>query len=700
LIELPSIQNKTTLQLHKEKEMVAFRKLFPALAIGAFLLGTATTASAQGAGGQPLVCSTDAGVPPVVRAESHTDLVGDIVLICTGGDPNRALTANFQLFLNTNITSRLLGGGLSEALLMIDEPGAARLNADGTPSTSTTPFCLSPASNSNSVPNDSDGTTVGGNSLVPGLPVGGLFGTGAEPSCNPSAANQSYQQNTYTMFRGQPATAANGAANAAVVWPGVPIVPPGTTGTRVVRITNIRANAAGVPASTSLVPTQIFSFLSISASQSLALNNPQQAVAFVLPGLQFDVRACNGGSTGVPRSFVQCVSEPGGSNTLFNNPSASGPFGAQLGLRFREGFQTAFKTRIETGQENSIPGVVYNTESGFVRTTMSANSAALGNVGVADGATRVAARFTNVPAGTRIFVTVNSVTGNSDMGSATAQATLISTDANGAGGAITVPGSGVLPVGIPGTTALSCTGIVGSASAAEVPLTNGAGMAVWEVTAANSANIDTLFFLAAVAYAANTPNNLPGLGQSSVTGSFAPFYAANSNANAASSSLPIPRFIDNATPRSSFRIDQCVTNLLFPFVTNQAGFDTGLAISNTSRDPFSGNAGRLQAGTCTINYYGATPGGPAPSAQTTNANVEAGNQLLFVLSSGGGLGITGTPGFQGYIIAQCRFQYAHGFAFITDGPIGQARVAEGYLALVMDEGITSRTGSFSEVLAH
>jgi hypothetical protein len=225
-------------------------------------------------------------------------------------------------------------------------------------------------------------------------------------------------------------------------------------------------------------------------------------------------------------------------------------------------------------------------------------------------------------------------------------------------------------------------------------------MAVWEVTAANSANIDTLFFYMAVASAANTPNNLPGLGQSSVTGSFAPFYAANSTANAASSSLPIPRFIDNATPRAAFTFNQCVTNLLFPYVTNQAGFDTGLVISNTSRDPFSGSAGRLQAGTCTINYYGATPSGPAPSAQTTNANVEAGAQVAWVLSSGGGLGITGTPGFQGYIIAQCRFQFAHGFAFITDGPIGQARVAEGYLALVMDAGITTRTGSQSEVLAH
>lgn len=639
--------------------MVAFRKLFPVLAIGAFLLGTATTASAQGTG-QPLVCNTNAGVPPVVRAEGHTELVGDILLVCTGGDPANRFQANFQLFLNTNVTSRLIGG-LSEALLMIDEPGVSRQTSAGAAG-DPTPFCVSPDPLSNGV-----------------FPV--------PAGCNDAAVGRTNQQATYNVFRGQPANAANGAANAAVAWIGVPIIPPGTVGTRTIRITNVRANAAGVPASTSLVPTQIFAFLSISASQSLALNNPQQAVAFVLPGLQFDVRACNGGG-GIPRSFVQCTAEPGASGTLFGNPSASGPFGAQMGLRFREGFQTAFKQRIAPGQEASLPGVVYNTESGFVRSA-AGTFTTLGNVGVADTGTKVAARFTNIPAGTRIFVSVSSVIGNADVGSTGATATLVSSDASGGGTAT--------PIG--GTTNLSCTGLATTA-AAEVPVTSGSGVAVWEVTGSNPSAIDTLFFYAAVAFAANTPNNLPGLGQSSVTGSFAPFYAANSTANAASSSLPIPRFIDNATPRAAFNINQCVTNLLFPFVTNQAGFDTGIAISNTSRDPFADNAGRLQAGTCTLNYYGSTPSGPAPSAQTTNANVDAGSTVSFVLSSGGGLGVAGTPGFQGYMIAQCRFQFAHGFAFITDGPIGQAQVAEGYLALVMDSGIVSRTGSFSEVLAH
>ena len=660
--------------------MVAFRKLFPVLAIGGFLLGTATTASAQLTGGNPLICDTSAGVPPVVRAEGHTELVGDIVIQCRGGNPGLgATTANFQLFLNTNITSRLLSGGMSEALLMIDEPGGPVNTA----------ICASPSTASNSAPGVS-----GGLSLVTGLPAGGLLGTGTAPTCNTFAAGSATQTGTYNVFRAQPANAANGTSNAAVVWAGVPIVPPGTNNTRTIRITNIRANAAAVPASASLVPSQIFAFISISASQSLALNNPQQAVAFVLPGLQFDIRNCANDAGGAG-TFLQCNNTNSG---LFTNPGASGPFSTGVfGLRYREGFQTAFKTRVETAQLSSVPGVVYNTESGFVRT----DNAVLGTAGLADSATRVAARFNNLPEGIRLFVSTTSVGG---VGSPVAQANaiLVSTDANGSGGTVSVGGI-TTPVGVTATTTLACAGSFPTA-AAEVTIsgtgTGRSGLAVWEVTNANSATIDTLFFFVGVAYTSNTPNNLPGLGTSSVTGSFAPFYAANSSAGAASGTLPIPRFIDNATPSTDFTINQCVTNLLFPFVTNQAGFDTGIAISNTSRDPFSGNASRLQAGTCTINYYGTTPGGPAPAADTTTNPVEAGAQLLFVLSSGGANGIDAVPGFQGYIIAQCRFQFAHGFAFVTDGPIGQARVAEGYLALVMDASVGTRTGSQSETLAH
>lgn len=636
--------------------MVAFRKLFPVLALFALFLGLSSTASAQ------LTCVANSGVPPIVRSEGLTELTGDVVIQCSTGTILPApFLANFQIFLNTNITSRL-AGGLSEALLMIDEPLVSRQVGTATP------FCVSPDNASNS--------------------AGGPGSALAAPACNPATAGVNYQQGTYTVFR----AIKSAQGENSVVWPGIPVIPPGTNETRTFRITNVRANAAQIGTSSTLIPNQVTMFISISASQSLALSGPQQTVAFVQQGLLFDVRNCaNSGGVGTAGNFVQCVSQ---NRDLFNDPNRTGGSAAQFGLRFREGFQTAFKKRIETpAQDASLPGQVFNTESGFVRSADTVLNSTQ-PVGQATQGTRVAARFNNVPAGTRIFV---GTTGAAIAGSsATVAAALVSTDLAGGGSS-----SGGVSL-VSATAAITCvSGSSTVANAAEITITNGTGLAVWEITTSDPSLVETLFFPVAVAFAANVSNNLPGLGQSTVTGNFAPFYAAsNVDAGRMSGSFPIPRFVDNPISSNDFRIDQCATNLLFPFVTNQAGFDTGLAISNTSRDPFTNPNDRLQAGRCTLNYYGnTTGGGAAPAAQTTNANVEPGTQVLAVLSTGGNLGIAGTPGFQGYIIAQCGFQYAHGFAFVTDGPIGQARVAEGYLALVLDAGIATR-GSNSETLGH
>ena len=107
--------------------MVDFRKWFPALAVVALAFGAASTANAQQVAA--FSCIGNAGVPPIVRAEGLTELVGDLVLNCNGGTPTAAGSlvpqANVQIFLNTNVTSRLVADPWSEALLMIDEPSAA-----------------------------------------------------------------------------------------------------------------------------------------------------------------------------------------------------------------------------------------------------------------------------------------------------------------------------------------------------------------------------------------------------------------------------------------------------------------------------------------------------------------------------------------------------------------------------------------------
>jgi hypothetical protein len=658
--------------------MVAFRKWYPALAVFAFM---ALPSSAQVTAGQPLNCFANSGVPPVVRAEGFTELVGDLVITCTGGNPAAPFLANFQLFLNTNITSRLVATSpdTSEALLMIDEPGLARLDVNGNPTTTTTPFCVAPSIGANSERAQVAGGTVGAQGP-------------ATTACNASPAfavspgstintPDTFQQGTYTVFRAgrgaQPNQTIGGQSvgnENLLVWAGIPVVPPGSNRVRTFRITNVRANANGLGASQTLIPTQILAYISVFPQGTLPIDNPQQTVGYVQTGMLFDVRNCGGGSLDSANiTFAQCTSTSA-QRDFFGDPLRSGDLPANASLRFREGFQTAFKPQIISGQEASIPGVVYNSESGFVRPET-------GIAGVADSGTRLAARFTNIPAGVRLFVSGTQANGTSTGGTAV----LVTTDAAGASNIGSPSVARPLPTAPFSQGRLTCSG--SNTPAIEIPLTNGAGTAVWEVTASNPSANETFIFDYAIAYRHNPGQGVPGVGTARVIGNFAPFYTANNQVERMGTTiLPIPRFAARTDASNAATINACQTNLLFPYVTNWAGFDTGIAIANTSQDPFGSPADRLQNGRCTLNYYGRLANGNplTTTREQTDRDVAAGETITLVLSSGGGLGLRGNPNMQGYIIATCDFQFAHGFAFITDGPIGQARVAEGYLALVLD----------------
>ncbi len=142
----------------------------------------------------------------------------------------------------------------------------------------------------------------------------------------------------------------------------------------------------------------------------------------------------------------------------------------------------------------------------------------------------------------------------------------------------------------------------------------------------------------------------------------------------------IPTFLATTnTAVSEQTINTCATNLLFTFTTNQLGFDTGLVIANTSQDTL-GTGGKSaaanQSGTCTLNFFGNGAPTPATGVADPGGNLAAGATHAFTLSSV-------APGFQGYVIAACPFQYAHGFAFITYNLTQNNGVAEGYLAEVL-----------------
>ena len=68
--------------IHKEKEMVSFRRCILALTVLALFAGLA---SAQVGGQNQLTCSTNVSVTPTLRSEGYTEQTGDITLTCTGG---------------------------------------------------------------------------------------------------------------------------------------------------------------------------------------------------------------------------------------------------------------------------------------------------------------------------------------------------------------------------------------------------------------------------------------------------------------------------------------------------------------------------------------------------------------------------------------------------------------------------------------
>jgi hypothetical protein len=147
-----------------------------------------------------------------------------------------------------------------------------------------------------------------------------------------------------------------------------------------------------------------------------------------------------------------------------------------------------------------------------------------------------------------------------------------------------------------------------------------------------------------------------------------------------------PRYdhdLENDPGDDFLTVAPCTTNLLFPWVANFAGLDTGLAISNTSDDPYNTEP---QTGTCEVNLYptdtttnnGVALTGPAT---ITTSSIAPGSVWRSTLS-----GQTAFRGKAGYIIAICEFQYGHGFAFFTDNfGVGSPATAQGYLALIIPD---------------
>jgi hypothetical protein len=417
-------------------------------------------------------------------------------------------------------------------------------------------------------------------------------------------------------------------------------------------ITNIKV-AASTVATTSGVPTGISETIFVSGTNTTPTAiTTGSAVAYVTNGL-------SGIKTANTSSNALC-----NSTTTYSSSGVAKT--ANWTIAFAEAFPNAFRIA-GTAAGNAALGSWYNnhTETGTgVTAYTTANTATSG--------TRIKIIFNNIPANVSVYMPTSVAGTNSGVVTMTATET----------GAFS-PVTGSTATGAPGATGSSSSSVtVGDGSSALLTVTSGSATVIYEVTAVSTApsTFTVPVYLSASSGAVTAPTT-----PITQTVSFAPI-GASSN---------VPNFVvgsSTPSPVSGSTFAACSTTLLFPFVTNQFGFESGLAISNTGADLLNPNNGSPkssvtgQSGTCTLTFFGNATASSNPGAFTT-ASVPTGTSWTNTLTQVVG----GTPGnFGGYMIASCNFLYAHGFTYITYN-IGQSSgMALGYLALVVN---TPRTNS-------
>ena len=434
-------------------------------------------------------------------------------------------------------------------------------------------------------------------------------------------------------------------------WSNIPLNPPGPNSTRVLRFKNVRLNTNSLPSSGAAIV-----FLSVTGSTITNFVNPQQTVGTVRTGVTAELRNAAGTAVTGPQSFVTCT---GNNVELAGNPGAqySSQGGRSLLLTFSEatGSPNAFKKR-NAATTPADPGALGSqneplqnlpNESGFSNLSFPTTNG-LNRVGVADTGTILRAVFSNIPANVRLFVTARETAAGSTLNSSGIPTVTARLTANSNLPFVAVPASSTADGGL-------------------VPVP-ASGEVNWEVLENDVLGLESVSFGVVVAFSgspqptAGTINVLSGLGPQGGSAS-------------ATTTDQIPRHVVTSTPLPVFVFNPCRTTLLFQFLTNQAGFDTGVSVVNSSRDTL----GTLpQTGRCTSTFF-PTPFNAATQAQfppLAGPVLQGGEQWTFTVSSA-------RPNFQGYMMVNCEFQFAHGYAFISD--FGSTKLAQGYQALVVPD---------------
>jgi hypothetical protein len=390
------------------------------------------------------------------------------------------------------------------------------------------------------------------------------------------------------------------------------------------RVANIRVNASSGAVATYTTESLLATNEGVVIYASSPVNVGYTQQGFAPPSLV---------AGSVPGNLVICTGNP------VKTPTVS------FKITLAEQFGGAFKTQTGAGTCGGQTCTETNGEQGSYPATPAA-----GGPGYANSGTLFLFSFANIASGETIYLPTT-FSNTPPVGTAPLTFTLITSLTN------TTPVTASIPAG---------SGL--PANYAAITSANGTATAVYDVTSTDNTALGESatvagYVTAAGGFATATVSPVTVTVTPAPTGSVNP-------------TLVIPNFAasgNTALTLNGFGV--CTTSLLFPFVTNQLGFDTGIVLSNTSTDPFNTTAA---PGTCALNLYGAGAPSPNTGVPAPGGSQASGTTNAFQLSSV-------APGFQGYVIATCNYLYAHGYAFIEYNLTQGNGVAEGYLPLVIND---------------
>lgn len=581
----------------------------------------------------PLTCSVSY-TPVVVRSEGLRELLGDIAIFCSGGNavtgrqispanpgftgpagtlngiPNQwevqvtGAGSNLVPVVNLTVTlsqgriaNRIFpGSNLTDALLYIDEPE--------TPESGSTVLNQNPcyAAGPLSTPGlcngmryfFKDGVAAGAGyppNPVPldpntGLPLPGY----TAPAIPGFDGGSSLAGNPINVYQAQYGLGGNFAPNGqSITFVGVPLVQPGPNGTRIFLIKNVRVEVAGAFSVSSTINASV----SIqNPPANLVLNGSSGVLGVVQSGLSFDTIP---GPTYLQSAGLNVDPATNNFFSPSNAASAPGSLGGALPLntavlRFTEAHAVSFKRRGFGGSLELLdlsfnprysPSFgqtdirsFFNNESGvYNRGFLTGNWR---DSGVASTGTRLRARFSGIPPGVRLYVSVAPITRTGPqnnfaystdsilsgaptspnlsfgVGSTSAFASAIGLSSADSSGAVeglpaetnffrthpfAVSGSTADGFGASGAAYAGLSGLNRTTQLNVAP--DGTATYTWEVLRADPNSIDRLDFLVQAAFLPGTPLNQNATIR--VSGSFGPLTTALTNG------FPYaPNFLDGA----------------------------------------------------------------------------------------------------------------------------------------------------------